>query len=697
MIKVSVIMPVYNSEKCLSGSINSFLSQTLKDIELICVDDGSTDESLSILEEYSKKDNRIVVLHQENSGAGKARNLAIENSKGEYVAFLDSDDSFYDENTLNMLYEMAKKNDAMVAGGSLAILDNGEIKKGVVGGTDYTFYKESVIYYRNLQQAFYYQRFIFSKEMLLTNDVWFPDYKRFQDAVFFVEAMSKTNKIAITSKITYLYRKEDKFSYFSDEKVNDILKGHIDILNISKENNYQDLFLWCLRRLTDNETMKNIIQNSYSSGNKEIRNLMSTVKSIVETSGIPLGNIKTSYLDVYLVDCIAEKKKEVLKLCKKEHIKRELNKSVGNPLVTIVVPVYNVENYVDTTIESIVEQDYQNVEIICVNDGSTDNSREIVKEWTKKDNRVKLIDQDNQGLSAARNTGIKAAQGKYIQFVDSDDAVTKESIAFFANYAEINDLDYISFDALTFYEDYELSFKLPNYLHFYDRRNARDSITSGINILASQVETDSYKTSACLSFIRTSFIKDNNIYFENGILHEDNLFTFDAMIKSKRCVYLDEIGYLRRIRKNSIMTETIRFANVYGLFVCYIKMKKIADEIEMDEYQHCYIEQLLRSLLRGIRNRYKSLDEEEKNKENIYIKDLAYDFDILVKEPVDTSAKLTKITTDKKNFEKNYQYESRVRKENDIKIEKLKKKVRYYKKRMGIIPKIKEKIKAKLK
>ena len=93
-IKVSVIMPVYNAETYLEEAIECLICQTLKEIEIICVDDGSTDRSLEILEEYSKRDDRIKILHQRNLYAGVARNNGLKQANGEFVIFLDSDDLF---------------------------------------------------------------------------------------------------------------------------------------------------------------------------------------------------------------------------------------------------------------------------------------------------------------------------------------------------------------------------------------------------------------------------------------------------------------------------------------------------------------------------------------------------------------------------------------------------------------------------
>ncbi len=121
---VSVIIPVYNIEKFLSACLDSVCSQTLKDIEIICVDDGSTDSSLAILHRYKKQDERVIVLTQQNQGAGAARNYGLSIAKGEYLAFLDSDD-FFEPDLLEKLYREAKKTQAEIVVCRADRYDNG--------------------------------------------------------------------------------------------------------------------------------------------------------------------------------------------------------------------------------------------------------------------------------------------------------------------------------------------------------------------------------------------------------------------------------------------------------------------------------------------------------------------------------------------------------------------------------------------
>ena len=104
---------------------------------------------------------------------------------------------------------------------------------------------------------------------------------------------------------------------------------------------------------------------------------------------------------------------------------------MSNPLISLIIPVYNVEPYLSSCLDSIINQSYQHLEIILVNDGSTDGSRFLCEQYKQKDSRIILINQKNQGLSSARNTGINSATGKYLSFIDSDDEVKKDYVKYY--------------------------------------------------------------------------------------------------------------------------------------------------------------------------------------------------------------------------------------------------------------------------
>lgn len=253
---VSVIMPVYNTEDLMRQSIDSVLSQTLKDIELICVDDGSTDSSLAILEEYSKNDPRVRVFCQENAGAGKARNKAIGNATGKYLAFMDADDRYPDEEVLQKLVSAAERHSVKIAGGSKLR----ETKKGIIPKKTQTFEKEEVIEYRDFQKDYDYQCYIFDRQMLKENGIDFPYYRRYQDPPFFIRAMLAAGRFAAIPDPTYIYKVYPSHVKWDETRTVDLIHAITECLSLSAENSMPLLHCSTVKRL-EKEYKKIIIGN----------------------------------------------------------------------------------------------------------------------------------------------------------------------------------------------------------------------------------------------------------------------------------------------------------------------------------------------------------------------------------------------------------------------------------------------------
>ncbi|MBQ9025721.1 MAG: glycosyltransferase [Methanobrevibacter sp.] len=203
MSKVSIIMPVYNDANLLDKSINSFLNQTLDNIELICVNDGSTDGSLEILNSYSEEYESVKVLTQSNQGSGKARNYGISQAQGEYIGFLDADDYFIDNDSLEKLYETAIKNDALMVTGNIKLVDDNDKFSQFIYLEYYKDYKVILPQEYGIPWAFY--KNIYKTEFIQENNILFPDLLRGQDPVFLAEIMSKMDKIYTVPTDFYAY------------------------------------------------------------------------------------------------------------------------------------------------------------------------------------------------------------------------------------------------------------------------------------------------------------------------------------------------------------------------------------------------------------------------------------------------------------------------------------------------------------
>ncbi len=228
MPKVSVIIPVYNTEKYLRECLDSVVIQTLKDIEIICINDGSTDNSLEILSEYARKDNRITVINKKNEGVGKARNIGIQNSTAEFVCFMDPDDVYPSEDILQNLCSCAVANNVLIAGGEFSLFNNkAHLFKQTFPESQngYLFKTNEIIDYQDYQFDYGYHRFIYNREFLISNNIEFPDLKRFQDPPFFIQAMYYAKEFYAIHKITYGYRYGHNNINWNSIKIRDLLKG----------------------------------------------------------------------------------------------------------------------------------------------------------------------------------------------------------------------------------------------------------------------------------------------------------------------------------------------------------------------------------------------------------------------------------------------------------------------------------------
>lgn len=213
--KISVVIPVYNVEKYLRECLDSIVNQTVRDIEVICVNDGSTDSSLSILNEYADKDKRVRVISQANQGAGAARNAGLAFAKGEYLAVLDSDDR-YDLSMLEKLLELALQNDLDIAICRSQSLNN---KTGKIFQTPWTLRKEmlpgkKVFNYKDL--SLYNFRFslgwswdkLFRRDFVEKHKLRFQTLKSQNDALFVFVALALADKIAVLDEILVTHREK---------------------------------------------------------------------------------------------------------------------------------------------------------------------------------------------------------------------------------------------------------------------------------------------------------------------------------------------------------------------------------------------------------------------------------------------------------------------------------------------------------
>lgn len=279
---MSIIIPVYNKEKYISLCIKSILKQSLKNIEIICIDDGSTDNSFKILKKYARLDYRLLVFHQKNKGSAIAKNFGIKVSKGKFIAFMDSDDFYPNDFTLELMYNNIIRSKVFICGGGLRTFTQKNKKIIFFDKNNIIFKKNGIINYSNYQYDYYFPRFIYNKNFLKKNKIYFPNYLRYEDPPFFIKAMGTAKKFYALKNYTYMYRILHKIVKYNETIITDIYKGIRDSLFLSQKMNLNILYCKVLNRLNahsfiyqaktfiKNEELKYTIINILKNINKKI-------------------------------------------------------------------------------------------------------------------------------------------------------------------------------------------------------------------------------------------------------------------------------------------------------------------------------------------------------------------------------------------------------------------------------------------
>lgn len=220
-------------------------------------------------------------------------------------------------------------------------------------------------------------------------------------------------------------------------------------------------------------------------------------------------------------------------------------------LVSVIVPVYNVEAYLLDCLNSIFAQDYPTIEVIAINDGSTDSSLILLDEYALHESRLRIITQENKGLSGARNTGLDYASGEIIVFVDSDDTIAPTLVSRCINCFKSSNIDMVSFNHGVFLDN---TTQLKPLI-----KQVEEGVLQANDYFkkVQQLETNTWIPS-CFYGYKSSFLKNSNIRFCEGIIHEDILFTPTVLTYANTIQVLPDVLYNYRKREGSITYNNIK-------------------------------------------------------------------------------------------------------------------------------------------
>lgn len=282
--------------------------------------------------------------------------------------------------------------------------------------------------------------------------------------------------------------------------------------------------------------------------------------------------------------------------------------------VSVIIPVYNVEPYLSACLDSVCHQTLRDIEIICINDGSTDRSLDILQSYAERDSRIQVYSQENRGPGEARNAGIYRAHGEYIQFIDSDDMLEPDALLYAYEKAKAKKLDVFAFDAHAVFDSAEMETEKGAYRTYYPRPDRYRDITPGEVFFTRQILDGKFIMQACCQLIMRKFLLKSGVRFIPGILQEDNAFTVEMLLHAQRVSHENRPFYIRRVRPGSIMTRKPAFANAYGYFRCAEALIPYIDETSYQQETRKALRAFIQSLVHNMKRIYDSISAEERKK-----------------------------------------------------------------------------------
>lgn len=345
-ISISIIIPIYNMDKFINDCLDSIISQTLKNIEILCIDDCSTDNSKKIILEYCKKDKRIHYFSLEkNSGSGIARNFGITQAKGTYLAFMDPDDYYYDNFALEHLYTLVTQHNLNAVAGNIILLN--DITKQKTPFPHMYFLENKFMQLKDYLFYGAYTRFLFKTNLIKDNDITFPPYRRRQDPVFFYRVMVKIGRFYTTTQNVYMYRRSHKIIPWNQTQISDALKSYIDNMKLLLEHKLYEHY-----RIEINDFKQKFLMN-------KSLNIDSNIQKQFDNIG---NSIQYKYLKKSIPQCLQLHETEALNkfLLQNNLLKKNISYiiygfgNVGNALYESIKKEYHIVGVIDQSFVNLI-------------------------------------------------------------------------------------------------------------------------------------------------------------------------------------------------------------------------------------------------------------------------------------------------------------------------------------------------------
>ncbi len=524
-------------------------------------------------------------------GPGLSRNKGLKYARGKYIAFLDSDDYLVNKQSLELMIEALENNNVDMVSANIEFRNPSTGEKCVGNYLFPVIETKTIFSGDDYGMPWFFYKNIFKKEFLDKHDIVFPELMRGQDTVFLVEVLSKLDNY-IHLPITYYSYEEPSTNMLNNfEKFYDYFRSFFDIFKIllSTDHNVSNIYSKVMEFYLAMENRASMITTEDQLS--MVIGLLYQIESFLE------DKIETSSFNKV-------RQMHVSLICR---LKYEFYKVK----VSVIVPVYNVEKYLPICLDSLLQQSLEDIEIICVDDRSTDDSRAILDFYSQKDDRIRIIkNQNKRGSGGSRNRGLGEVRGKYVFFLDSDDWIDPDCLEILYEKSEELNLDMLFFKLIN-YDDNMNKFYKSDYYEVTPLKRFENKVFNYNDI--DKNDFFNITVGPGNKLYSTKFLKKIGAQFPENLIHEDNAFYFEVMFNAERLSFYNYDFYNRRRRKNSI---TATFDDSLLDSVSIVEL--IFNYFLENNYYEDYKEPLLNFLCYFIKDRFEVI--ETKYKPEFYVK-----------------------------------------------------------------------------
>lgn len=526
---VSVVMPVFNVAPYLDASILSVLNQTYSNIELIIVDDASTDNGMNIIRMYEKQDSRIKVISLEFNtlgGAGIPSNIGVTAAEGKYIAYADSDD-ILNKKAIENFVEAAEEFDAEVVIADFCNFDNEDriletaYDKARWAGLPLETVINPKEYPSVLSLSPVPWRKLYKRDYLENNSIRFPegDYF-FEDNPLHWFVLSKAERVVIIDKEVAYHRMAREGQTMGADKYK--LAAHFCHINSiahffrNSDHPMADVFWkelikralncqWVVTKVEDEK-----IKNTFRKRNAQL------IENVLESSNLPAEIVK-KYIPQAFIKM------------------REYSKARQDIDLTIIIPIYNCADLIENTLDSLTQFQDIKVEVLIIDDGSSDESFNLCKNYSDRLDNFYTFSQNNKGAGVARNALIPLAIGKYTYFLDADDTIDARSLEEAVLEANKNSNDLLLFKYNIHYFEKNKSIGM-----FGSDQNIWDKLLVADNNNEKKVLASGLINYPWNRIISTKLLHDENIFFGKTVVHNDVPYHWHSIIASRNIGIFDK-------------------------------------------------------------------------------------------------------------------------------------------------------------